>query len=118
MCAIAGIFYFDDSTGRVDRDELLRMRDRMSNRGPDGAGEWYTDDRKLGLAHRRLAIIDLSEAGAQPMVSSQLRSSNGECRMVNLDQERRAASGGQGGKGEVRMPKGEWRTGENGSEKF
>jgi asparagine synthase (glutamine-hydrolysing) len=43
------------------------MRDRMAARGPDGGGEWYSADRRVGLAHRRLAIIDLTEAGAQPM---------------------------------------------------
>jgi asparagine synthase (glutamine-hydrolysing) len=43
------------------------MRDRMACRGPDGAGLWVAEDGRVGLAHRRLAIIDLSEAGAQPM---------------------------------------------------
>src|SRR5689334_6712453 len=70
MCAIAAILYFDNTSDRVDRDELLRMRDHMIARGPDGAGEWFSPDGKAALAHRRLAIIDLSEAGAQPMTSS------------------------------------------------
>jgi len=39
----------------------------MTRRGPDGAGEWYSDDNRTGLGHRRLAIIDLSESGSQPM---------------------------------------------------
>ena len=43
------------------------MRERMAARGPDGSGEWYSADRRVGLAHRRLAIIDLTEAAAQPM---------------------------------------------------
>jgi asparagine synthase (glutamine-hydrolysing) len=39
----------------------------MLHRGPDGAGTWVSEDRKVGLGHRRLSIIDLSEAAAQPM---------------------------------------------------
>lgn len=66
MCGIVAIFAYNSPSG-VDRDELLRIRDRMEKRGPDGAGEWYSSDNRVGLGHRRLAIIDLSEAGAQPM---------------------------------------------------
>lgn len=61
--------------------ELRRMRDHMTARGPDGTGEWYAADGRLGLAHRRLAIIDLSERGAQPMASAdggQVVTFNGE----------------------------------------
>ncbi len=46
------------------------MREAMIARGPDGAGIWLSDDGRVGLAHRRLAIIDLSEAGAQPMATA------------------------------------------------
>ncbi len=67
MCGIAGIFAYGADAPPVDRDELLRVRDQMAARGPDGAGLWLSDDGRVGLAHRRLAIIDLSEAGAQPM---------------------------------------------------
>lgn len=46
------------------------MRDLMAARGPDGHGEWASDDRQIWLGHRRLSIIDLSERGAQPMRSA------------------------------------------------
>ena len=67
MCAISGIYAYRREAPPVDPLELLRVRDHMRARGPDGAGEWISDDRRIGLAHRRLAIIDLSPAGAQPM---------------------------------------------------
>ncbi|HWP37032.1 MAG TPA: asparagine synthase (glutamine-hydrolyzing) [Gemmatimonadales bacterium] len=67
MCGLAGIFAYDCEGPPVDRAELLRIRERMAARGPDGAGEWLSPDRRIGLAHRRLSIVDLSEAGAQPM---------------------------------------------------
>lgn len=66
MCGIAGIFYFDGKR-EVDRSILIRMRDTMRHRGPDGGDTWISPDRTVGLAHRRLAIIDLSPAAAQPM---------------------------------------------------
>ena len=51
--------------------EILRvMRDSMDHRGPDDASEWYSSDFRVGLAHRRLAIIDLSPGGHQPMEDS------------------------------------------------
>jgi asparagine synthase (glutamine-hydrolysing) len=43
------------------------MRDTMVHRGPDGAGLWISPNRRVGLAHRRLSIIDLSDAASQPM---------------------------------------------------
>jgi asparagine synthase (glutamine-hydrolysing) len=65
MCGIAGIFNLD---GQPASPVLLRrMTDAIAHRGPDGEGS-YTD-RFIGLGHRRLAIIDLSPAGHQPMVS-------------------------------------------------
>ena len=67
MCGIAGIFAYMSDAAPVDSEELLRIRERMHGRGPDGAGLWIADDQRVGLAHRRLAIIDLSDAGAQPM---------------------------------------------------
>ena len=67
MCGISGIFAYHDLAPPVDEGELLRVRDRMVARGPDAAGLWISDDRRVGFAHRRLAIIDLSPGGVQPM---------------------------------------------------
>ena len=67
MCGIAGHFAWSAAAPPVDRDALVRTRDRMASRGPDGRGMWLDAGRRVGLAHRRLAIIDPSEAGAQPM---------------------------------------------------
>lgn len=70
MCGIAGVFAYHSAALPVDREELRRIRDHMAARGPDGSGEWLSDDGRVGLAHRRLAIIDISDAGAQPMASA------------------------------------------------
>lgn len=69
MCGIAGIFAYLDVAPAADRAELARMNLRMAPRGPDGSGDWFSPDGRLGFTHRRLAIIDLSERGAQPMHS-------------------------------------------------
>jgi len=66
MCGIAAIFAYGVAPP-VEQEELLRIRDAMANRGPDGAGVWISEDQRIGMAHRRLAIIDLSAAGDQPM---------------------------------------------------
>ena len=68
MCGIAGIFTYGANAAPVDENELLAIREAMVARGPDDAGNWLSEDRRTGLAHRRLTIIDLSPAGAQPMV--------------------------------------------------
>lgn len=81
MCGIAGYFAFADAAAPPAEAALVAMRDRMRARGPDGAGLWLSDDRRVGFAHRRLSIIDLSDAGAQPMHSRDRRYSivfNGE----------------------------------------
>jgi asparagine synthase (glutamine-hydrolysing) len=67
MCGIAGSFSFAAGARPVDPGVLARMRDEMSHRGPDGADSWISPDGRIGLAHRRLAIIDLSAAADQPM---------------------------------------------------
>ena len=66
MCGINGTVAVDGDY-RVDESLLTRMRDTLAHRGPDGAGAWIDDDRRIGLAFRRLAIIDLSETAMQPM---------------------------------------------------
>jgi asparagine synthase (glutamine-hydrolysing) len=70
MCGIAGIYAYHYAANPVEVAELRRIRDHMAARGPDGAGEWCAPDGRVGFGHRRLAIIDLSERGAQPMVSA------------------------------------------------
>ena len=70
MCGIAGIYSYKVDGPPVDAAELMKVRDYMRSRGPDGAGLWLSDNRRVGLAHQRLAIIDLSQGGAQPMVSA------------------------------------------------
>src|SRR5690554_6734832 len=61
MCGIAGFW------GSFERGLLGRMNKVIAHRGPDGAGQFFDGDVGLGLAHRRLSIIDLSDAGHQPM---------------------------------------------------
>lgn len=65
MCGITGIFHYADLGRPVDRDRLTRMTRAIAHRGPDGEGFFY--DAGIGLGHRRLAIVDLSPTGAQPM---------------------------------------------------
>jgi asparagine synthase (glutamine-hydrolysing) len=67
MCGFAGIFASDSSAYEVDSAVLTRMSDVIAHRGPDDSGLYTSPDRKLGLAFRRLSIIDLSPAGHQPM---------------------------------------------------
>ena len=82
MCGIAGLIdpalvgATADLTGRA-----RAMADALAHRGPDGAGVWSDADAGVALSHRRLAIVDLTPSGAQPMVSSDGRwviSYNGE----------------------------------------
>jgi len=77
MCGITGIIHFDGSP--VSPFVLQQMTDAIAHRGPDGEGHWL--DGNVGIGHRRLAIIDVSPAGHQPMISSDQRyvlSYNGE----------------------------------------
>lgn len=69
MCGIVGAFH-PKSNRVVDNDTLVRMRDEMVHRGPDGAGLWREPEERAAFGHRRLSIIDLSEAAAQPMTNA------------------------------------------------
>jgi asparagine synthase (glutamine-hydrolysing) len=77
MCGIAGFINFDGAP--ASPDILKKMTDAIAHRGPDGQGRWL--EKQVGLGHRRLAILDLSPAGHQPMISTDERyvlSYNGE----------------------------------------
>ncbi len=67
MCGIAGALSFTSSSFSVSEPYIIKLRDTMVHRGPDGAGVWLSDDKKVGFGFRRLAIIDLSSAADQPM---------------------------------------------------
>jgi asparagine synthase (glutamine-hydrolysing) len=67
MCGIAGILYLDNQR-QVQERRLNAMRDAISHRGPDSAGNFIEDN--IGLGHRRLSILDLSPLGNQPMFSA------------------------------------------------
>src|SRR5262249_4410612 len=68
-----GQFNFGVSTGpdvaARDRALVARMNDRIAHRGPDDAGLWQSADGRVVFGHRRLAIVDLSPAGHQPMAN-------------------------------------------------
>jgi asparagine synthase (glutamine-hydrolysing) len=65
MCGIAGIFDF--AVTPSPDGVLARMSDSLAHRGPDAHGFYRSADQRVGLAHRRLSIVDLTEAGSQPM---------------------------------------------------
>lgn len=71
MCGIAGIMCMQRKSCNVKENKILikRMTDSIAHRGPDGEGQAYLDDEHVFLGHRRLAIIDLSDAAKQPMHS-------------------------------------------------
>ena len=67
MCGLSAIYSYGAEAPPVDQWELNKISDHMTVRGPDGEGQWISRNGKLGLAHKRLAIIDTSDQGAQPM---------------------------------------------------
>ncbi len=81
MCGIAGYFSTQGEHEAQAHAILRRMQSAIAHRGPDGQGIWMSPQRDAGLAHVRLAILDLSPGGAQPMTSADGRfviSFNGE----------------------------------------
>ncbi len=79
MCGVAG--FLSTGSARPGEEVLRAMGDAMAHRGPDASGTFLSPDARVGLSHRRLSILDLSPAGAQPMFSadgSLVLSFNGE----------------------------------------
>ena len=68
MCGFVG--YFSRAKGHLFSSDLIPACETLSHRGPDGSGEYQDHQNGIGLGHRRLSIIDLSDAGRQPMTSS------------------------------------------------
>ena len=66
MCGIVAII---KKNGKVDENELLKMKEILRHRGPDDEGSFISEDGKVGFAHVRLSIIDLTPTGKQPMAS-------------------------------------------------
>lgn len=67
MCGIAGIIKFNGSS--ISTNEIDELTDSLAHRGPDGRGTWFNQNKNIALGHRRLSILDLSDAGHQPMIS-------------------------------------------------
>jgi asparagine synthase (glutamine-hydrolysing) len=67
MCGISGIFSYRSTADGVRAAELDAITERMRPRGPDAGGTWISPNARIGLGARRLAIIDLSPDGTQPM---------------------------------------------------
>jgi len=72
MCGICGVYEYGVTNPSVSDSLIARMRDTMVHRGPDDSGVYVNRDRRIGLGHRRLAIVDLSPAGRNPMPNEDL----------------------------------------------
>jgi len=77
MCGIAALFSYRSAAPAVDRGEIEAITERMRPRGPDAGGTWISPDSRVALGARRLAIIDLTDEGTQPMADA-----DGELRIV------------------------------------
>ena len=87
MCGVSGVLTrSDQGAGHSQRDLVAAMVSVLGHRGPDASGIWVSPSGRMALGHTRLAIVDLSEAGSQPMTSSDGRwtiTYNGE--LYNID---------------------------------
>src|SRR6476646_8212345 len=77
MCGIAALFAYGDAAPPVDTAEIEAITEQMRPRGPDAGGTWISPDSRVALGSRRLAIIDLTDEGTQPMTDV-----DGELRIV------------------------------------
>ena len=70
MCGLAGFYRRAGFSGIVAEATVRDLAGRLCHRGPDDEGTWLDEDAGIALGHRRLAILDLSPAGKQPMISA------------------------------------------------
>jgi len=70
MCGIAGFCNLSNSQFSIDKNLLHKMQNVLVHRGPDGYRTWVSEKHAVALVHRRLSIIDLSQAAFQPMVDN------------------------------------------------
>ncbi len=77
MCGIAALFAYGSAAPPVDANEIEAITERMRPRGPDAGGIWISPNARVALGSRRLAIIDLTDEGTQPMTDV-----DGELRIV------------------------------------
>ena len=71
MCGFAGIYSLNQIN--INTEILLNMSNKLVHRGPDDSGIWINSSKSIGFAHQRLAVIDLTSAGSQPMHSKNNR---------------------------------------------
>src|SRR5260221_5614333 len=67
MCGITALFAYRDAAPPIERAEVEAITERMRQRGPDAGATWFSSDGRVGLGSRRLAIIDLTDEGTQPL---------------------------------------------------
>ena len=71
MCGLSGFINLSKSQIKVEENLLIAMQQKLKHRGPDAFSHWKSDEHQIGLSHSRLSIVDLSDAGLQPMFDQQ-----------------------------------------------